>query len=321
MRFVASSLMMAAALFGQIVQRNPIQPVTLSDAGNLPVQKLGVDDLIGVQVYDSPELTRTVRVGRDGTIRLPLIKRRIKAAGLFPQDLETSIADALREEELLVDPVVTVSAVEYRSRPISVVGAVKKPLTFQAFGNITLLEAVSRAEGLSDEAGPELLVSRAQPGEDGKPTMLVQRISIKALIDAADPEVNLRLEGGEEIRVPEVGKVWIMGSVKKPGAYPIRDSPDTSVMKAIALAEGTAEYFGDIAFLYRREGATGGKNEIQIDLKSILARKSPDVTLLPNDLLYIPENTKRKNFASALKTSLPVAAGVGAALIYALTIR
>ncbi len=321
MRFVIGSLLLVAVLSGQVSPRAPVQPVTLSDAGNLPVQKLGIDDLLGVQVYDSPELTRTVRVGRDGTIRLPLIKRRIRAVGLFPQDLETSIAAALKEEELLVDPVVTVSAVEYRSRPISVVGAVKKPLTFQAFGNITLLEAISRAEGLSEDAGPELLVSRSQPGEDGKPTMLVQRIGVKALIDAADPEVNLKLEGGEEIRVPEVGKIWVMGSVKKPGAYAVRDASETSVMRALALAEGTAEYFGDIAFLYRREGATGGKNEIQIDLKSILARKSPDVTLIPNDLLYIPENTKHKNRMGLLKTALPIGAGIGAALIYSLTIR
>ena len=49
----------------------------------------------------------------------------------------------------MVDPVVKVTIVEYYSRPISVAGAVRKPVTFQATGNVTLLEALSRAEGLS----------------------------------------------------------------------------------------------------------------------------------------------------------------------------
>jgi len=65
-------------------------------------------------------------------IRLPMLKRLIKAEGLFPADLETAIAQALRDEQILVDPFVTVTIAEYHSRPISVSGAVKMPLVFQA---------------------------------------------------------------------------------------------------------------------------------------------------------------------------------------------
>src|SRR5262245_17983556 len=162
---------------------------------NLPAQKIGPNDLIAVSVYDAPELTRTIRVDDDGGIRLPLLKGSIPAGGLFPRELEASIAEALKSAELMVDPVVKVTIVEYYSRPISVAGAVRKPVTFQATGNITLLEAIARAEGLTAEAGTEILVSRPQE--------LVRRVPVKALIDAADPEMNLRLTGGEELRVPE----------------------------------------------------------------------------------------------------------------------
>jgi protein involved in polysaccharide export with SLBB domain len=48
---------------------------------NQPVQRIGADDLISVAVYDSPELTRTVRVGDDGQVRLPMLRRAIPAAG------------------------------------------------------------------------------------------------------------------------------------------------------------------------------------------------------------------------------------------------
>src|ERR1700683_4623359 len=118
-------------------------------APNLPAQRIGPDDLIGLSVYDSPEFTRTIRVGPDGTIRLPMLQQRVNAEGLMPGELERAIADALVGEQLLVDPFVTVTVVEYHSRPISVVGAVRKPVTFQAIGLVTLIDALTRAEGLS----------------------------------------------------------------------------------------------------------------------------------------------------------------------------
>ena len=125
-----------------------------------------------------------------------------------------------------MDPFVTVTVAEYNSHPISVAGAVKQPLTFQATGPVTLLEAITRAGGLAPEAGPEILVTRTQPGPDGAPTALVQRILVKGLIDAADPALNV-LTGGEEIRVPESGKVYVIGNVKMPGAYPMGDGTES----------------------------------------------------------------------------------------------
>src|SRR5258707_7715795 len=128
----------------------------MDDAGkaNLPQQSIGANDLIAISVYDAPELTRTIRVDADGGIRLPLLKNPVQAEGLLPMNLETSIGDALKAEEILVDPIVRVTVVEYYSRPISIAGAVHKPVTFQAVGKETLLEALARAEGLAPEAEP-----------------------------------------------------------------------------------------------------------------------------------------------------------------------
>src|ERR1039457_6972364 len=92
-------------------------------AANLPAQKIGPRDLIVVQVYGSPELSRSVRVGTDGMIRLPMLKQRIQGEGMMPNDLENTVAKALEEEGLIVDPLVTVTVAEYGSRPISVAGA------------------------------------------------------------------------------------------------------------------------------------------------------------------------------------------------------
>jgi len=286
-----------------------IQPTPDATVANLPAQRIGANDLIAVSVYDAPELTRTVRVGADGLIRLPMLRRRIQAQGLLPGDLEVAIAEALQAEQLIVEPVVTVTVVEYHSRPISVAGAVKNPVTFQAVGPVTLLDAVTRAGGLSQEAGPEILVSRAQPGEGGTPTFLIQRIPIKGLIDQADPALNLRLTGGEEIRVPEAGKVFVVGNVKRPGAYPIREGAETSVLRVLAVAEGLTSYSAKQAFIYRREEGSTVRHEITIEIKKIMQRQAPDVPLQPNDIFYIPDNSGRR----AGLTALERIAGFGAA--------
>ena len=283
---------------------------------NLPAQTIGPNDLIAVMVYDAPELTRTIRVSTDGFIRLPMVKQRIKADGLYPSDLETTIAAKLQEEKILVEPVVTVTIAQYHSRPISVAGAVKMPLVFQAESPVTLLEALARAQGLREDAGREILVSRSQPGPDGAPVQLTRRISVRNLIDDADPTLNLMLTGGEEIRVPEVSKIYVMGNVKKPGAFPVQDTSETTVMEVLALAEGLMPFAGREAFIYRRE-AKGTKNEIPVPLEKIMKRQSPDVILTANDILYIPDNHGKRLGIAALEKVLLFGSTAGAtALIY-----
>ena len=283
---------------------------------NLHAQRIGASDLVAVSVYDVPELTRTVRVGADGLIRLPMLKRRIKAEGLMPAELETAIASALVAEGLIVDPFVTVNIAEYKSRPISVMGAVKQPLTFQADGPVTLLEALTKAGGLAPEAGSEILVSRAQSGPDGSVTALVQRILVKGLVDAADPALNITLIGGEEVRVPEAGRVYVIGNVKKPGAFVVQDGVESTVLKMLAMSEGLMPYASKDAYIYRRE-ANGSKNEIQIPLSKIMDRKAPDAALLANDILYVPDNKGRRMTLGALEKVMAFGAGAGTALIYA----
>jgi polysaccharide export outer membrane protein len=288
--------MIALTCFAQSPARPPVSVEPAST--NLPAQRIGPDDLIGLSVYDSPEFTRTIRVGPDGTIRLPMLRQKVKADGLMPGELERAVAEALVNEKLLVDPFVTVTVVEYHSRPISVVGAVKRPITFQAIGTVTLIDAITRAEGLSDDAAGEILVSRSE--SDGNRT-LAQRILYRQLIDAADPSLNMRLTGGEEIRVPMVTKIFVIGNVKRPGAFPITDNGAMTVLKAVALCEGLTPYANRVAYIQRTDDKTSAKSEVLVELKKIMDRKSPDVELQPKDILYIPDNTGRRLTAGVLE--------------------
>ncbi len=277
-------LILSLAILAQNIPQSP------ADTGpNLPAQRIGANDLISLTVYGAPELTRTVRVSDEGSIRLPMLKQKIEAKGLMPGELESKIAAALAQEELLIDPAVTVTIAEYHSRPISVGGAVKMPVTFQAIGKVTLLEALARAQGLNVDAGSEILISR--PARDGV-TFPVQRIRVNELIDRADQALNVTLVGGEEIRVPQVGRVFVVGNVKKPGAFRIEDGFGMTVLKALAMAEGLSPYATKVAYVYRHDD--GGGTEVPVDLRKILDRKEPDVTLAANDIFYVPDNRKQR---------------------------
>jgi polysaccharide biosynthesis/export protein len=271
---------------------------------NLPAQPVGPSDLLAVSVYGAPELTRTVRVSPEGSIRLPMLKQPIAVEGLMPEEIERSLAAALTATQILVDPVVTVTIAEFASRPISVAGAVRKPLTFQASGRTTLLDALARAEGLNPEAGAEILVTRAA-GPEGVP--VTRRIAVKNLLEAADPAANVLLEGGEEIRVPEVGRVFVVGNVTRPGAFPLADAEGMTLLKALALAEGLSRFASKEAYIYRP--VDGAKQEIIVELRGVMDRKRPDVALAAGDILYIPDNRRARLTSNVIDKLVSFAAG------------
>lgn len=300
--------MIRVRLFLGLVCGSPLA-WAFQESTNLPVRRIGADDLIAVSVYDSPELSRPVRVDADGFLRLPMLERAVRAQGLLPGELERALAAALRDERLVVDPAVSVTVAEYRSRPVSVAGAVRKPVTFQAASGVTLLDAIARAEGLAPEAGAEILVTRARAAEGGSPARATQHIPVRALLDGVSPAANLELTGGEEIRVPEAGRVYVAGNVRRPGAYSLKDQDRITLLEILALAEGLAPFAAREAYLYRRPAETAARREFPVALRRILDRKADDVALQAGDILYVPDNRSRRLTVSALERI----AGFGAA--------
>ena len=289
---------------------------SLNESSNLPSGPIGKNDLVGISVYDSPEFTRTVRISADGELRLPMLQKAIPAAGMYPQELEKAIRQALIDEQVLIDPIVTVSIVEYRSRPISVVGAVRTPVTFQDSGVVTLLDALSQAGGLTENAGKEILVSDPQISSTGNAAPAVQHVPVRSLYDGVDPSLNMVLHGGEVIRVPEAGRVYVLGNVKKPGMFLLTDDYPGSVLKALALSDGLDHFSSDTAYIYRTDPGSTQKREIPIELKKIIHRKSPDVALSANDILYIPEASGRKAAATTLERATMIGVALAGTFVY-----
>ncbi len=289
---------------------------TFNNTPNLTPEKLGKGDLLGVSVYDAPEMSRTVRVDPDGNIRLPMTKRHIHVEGMLPAELENAIAGVLVEEHLMVSPVVTVTVVEYNSRPITVTGAVRNQTTFQANGTVTLLEAITRAGGLAENAGSEILVSRSAPGANDSSVSLTERIPVHTYLDISNPASSMKLDGGETIRVTNGGQLYIVGNVKHPGAFPLTSDTESSVLKAMALSGGLESFSSHTAYIYRVDGSNGHKDEIPVPIDKIMARKAPDMPLYGNDVLYVPNRSGARMSAKVLELGAGVGLGVAGLLIY-----
>lgn len=311
-------MLFRTAVFAALLSTLPhalLAQAPAQQATSLPAQRLGPEDLISVQVYNFPELSRTVRVAADGTIQLPLLKTPIPVAGKLPYELEPFIADALRTNDLVVNPTIAITVVEYAGRPISVVGAVKTPVTFQAIGRVTLVDAIIRAGGLSPDAGPEILINRHSPSDPADKPSFTRHVSARALLSSNDNEGNILLTGNEEVRVPPAGKFYVLGDVKSPGSFPVQDLNDTTVLKAISLSGGLGTYYSAQAYVVRRDEPTGTKHQISIALKAILDRKAPDFPLMADDILYIPDDTKRRQTAVVLDRLVTFGAAIGSGLI------
>src|SRR5258708_17484596 len=131
---------------------------------------IGSGDLLGIEVFDVPELSRDVRVNETGYISLPLMPSKVRAGGLTPFQLQDKLAELLQTNGLVSTPQVSVSLKEQHSQPITVIGAVKTPMVIQAARQTTLLQVLSQAGGVGEDAGSVVVITRppSAPEESGQ---------------------------------------------------------------------------------------------------------------------------------------------------------
>jgi polysaccharide export outer membrane protein len=286
----------------------PIRPGTAADPGLPPSSeipsfseyRLGPEDLVSVQVLDAPEFSRLVRVSAAGTIRLPLVEEPIAAEGKTSAELEEKVAQVLVAEGLLRNPAVSVVVREVNSKPITVSGAVRMPAVFQAPRPMRLLEAISRAGGLSELAGSSITVS--VPARDGQPARTVT-VNRNELLESAG-EAALTLRGGEQIRVLPAGRIFIVGGVQRPGPVPVSDVESITLLEAVSLAGGALPEAGTKALVLRTSVVDASRQELTFDIRKLMRGQEPDVPLQANDLVFIPHSRARRYTDTGITSAL-----------------
>lgn len=244
-------------------------------------------DLIEVTVFEAPELTRQARVGARGFVTLALIGP-VQVMGLTTAEAEKNIEDLYRAK-YLHDPHVSIYLKEQQGQKVTLVGAVKKPGTYDYPARRRLLDALALAEGFDDKAGKTVQVRRAEE-DPSKPTTYV--VDMDQLIQAGRTELNLEIKSGDVIYVPEAGTVYVDGAVKKPGSYAIKKQ--MVVNEAIAAAGGltmTAEP-NDIKLVRYMEG--GKREVVQLTAENL---QTSQVTIQDRDLIFVERSAVKSAFS------------------------
>jgi polysaccharide biosynthesis/export protein len=279
---------------------------------------LGPDDQITLFVSDIEEISnKPMRIDMRGDLSLPLAGR-VHASGLTSGQLEDAIETRMRK--FLKDPEVVVNITEFRSQPVSVLGAVATPGVHQLQGRKTLFEILSMAGGLRTDAGNQVRITRnlewgeiPLPNAKDDPThqFSVASVSSKSVIDATDPTENIVIKPHDVISVSKADLVYCVGSVNKPGGFILGENESISTLQVLSLAEGLNKTAAPgKAKIMRAVAGSPNRTEIAIDLKQLMAGKAADLPLKSNDILFIPNSAAKSIGARTAEAALQVATGI-----------
>jgi polysaccharide export outer membrane protein len=246
---------------------------------------IGPKDLLTISVFEVPELNITVRVSEDGTITLPLLGQ-IKVEGLSRFDLERKLARLL-EKNYLKNAQVTIFIKEYQSKRVSVIGAVKSPGNYELIGKQTLLQMLSTAGGLTEEASDRIIVIRQY--SDGRSKSLI--IDLEELMLKGNPKLNIPIYPSDIINVPveRFSDIYVFGQVNNPGHIKMKKLSHLTLLRAIAQAGGFTDRARKSGVIIKRT-EDGKEIKIKVNIKKILSGKKPDIILQPNDIIFVPES-------------------------------
>lgn len=275
--------------------------------------RIGFLDTLEVQVARHPELSApATSVSPDGTIFLPRIKQPIVAVCKTESELREIITAHLKT--VLKDPFVNVRAVDQRSQPFAVVGAVQKPGRFYISQKVSLLELLAYAGGPDVEnAGSRIQVARGGNTNGCVDTANAAEKEIEFqsynLNDVLKGKSNPLMQPGDIVSVLIAEEAYVVGDVIKPTKISLRE--EMTLQRAIAEAGGTEKTAKvEKVIIQRKDGASGNKTELVYNLKDIRDGKIPDPQIQGNDIVVVASDRVKsvlKDVKEIIKNGLPTA--------------
>jgi len=236
--------------------------------------RLGAGDSIGVQVYQSPDLSLESRVSESGVISYPLIGN-VQLGGLSLAEAEKTIANALRAGGFVRSPQVNITLKQVRGNQVAVLGQVNRPGRFPLETvNTRVSDMLATAGGVTPTGDDVLILTGQRQGQAFR-----RLIDIPGLFLNQKPEDDVVVVDGDTLYVNKASMFYIYGEAQRPGPY--RVERGMTVMQALAQGGGlTARGSQNRLKLHRRDGA--GK----------VVETVPQLTdvVHPEDVIYVRES-------------------------------
>lgn len=243
--------------------------------------RIGPMDLISVEVLEDSSLDSEARVSETGAIKLPHVDP-VVIAGMTTGEAAEALSEVL--ERYLQRATVTLKIVEYRSQPITLLGAVRKPGTLPFSGRWTLIDAVSEAGGLTENAGGNIVILRR--ASNGLSDQLL--IDAAELFERGNSSLNIPLFPNDLINVPPATDVTVffLGEVASPGSVTFRSTERVTLLAALARAGGPTERAANTIIVRNRETGV----ESKVNYKKLLGGSQEDIELSNGDLVIVKES-------------------------------
>lgn len=247
--------------------------------------RLAPEDVVEITLYNIPESEAGVtqrrveaRVSQEGVLSLPLLGD-VRAAGLTLAELEHLLR--ARYAQYLHQPQVGTYIKQFRGQRVTVIGEVRNPGILELTGPKTIIDLLSLAGGIGDKAGSQVHLYRQGP--DGRQSYV---IDLQAL--ARNPGlVNMPVQAGDVINVPQSGMFFVSGAVRRPGTYPLAQS--YTLTQALTIAgdiNGDLADYSEVAIYRRRDGSEADK--ILVNPQEIFAGQARDPLIAPDDMIVVP---------------------------------
>jgi polysaccharide export outer membrane protein len=266
----------------------------LGSSGASSDYKIGPEDLLEITLFNIPEAfgmerqvtprNTLVRVSHEGQISLPVVGQ-VEIKGLTISAAEQRLRE--RYDKYLYNPQVGVLVKEFRQR-VSIMGAVQKPGAIELTGPKTVIEILAIAGGVTEKAGSQIHIYRVGPKERENHiidlSVLANSIGLVSATNANS--INMPVQPGDMINVPEAGMFFVDGAVRKPGSYQL--GRRYSLTQALATAGGIDhELNSNEISIFRRIGP-GKVETLVFNVDAVLAGSATDPELQPDDVILLP---------------------------------
>lgn len=277
-----SFLILALTSSATSQENSQVKPQSLEEEKKPLVQPgylIGPEDVLSVEVWNQPNISREVVVSDNGEINIPPV-RKLSVIGLTVSQLEEKLSKAL--SKYIIDPIVFVSIKEYNSQRVTVLGETKTGM-YTLKRRTTLVEFLGQIGGTTENA-------------DTFHIKLIKKdrrafiYDLNDLIDNPQKSESIVVSGGDTVYVPplEFNKVYVLGEVKAPQIMTIKGK--LTVIDAITEAGGfTRDAVRKSIMIIR--GELGSQEGIRINAKQILNKGdiSQNIDLEPGDIVFVPK--------------------------------
>jgi polysaccharide export outer membrane protein len=262
---------------------------------------LGSGDLIQVTVFESEELNAKARVSSRGFITLPLLGQ-IKVKNMTARDAEVHIENLYRVK-YIKNPHVSVFVEEHFSQRITLIGQFKSPGTYDYLSKMRLMDVMALAGGLNEKASHTAQVRRI--GQSGQSQTIL--IDLEKIVSEGQSELNIEMNGGDVVFVPEAGMFFVDGAVRNPGAYHIKNR--TKLIEALSVAGGLAPYAQTETVILVRHLGDGERKVLELEMEDLEVQ---DTSIEDRDLILVRSSGVSKFFHGlGMTIGIPGVGGFG----------